>query len=99
MDLVLAKKYQLARVGGRYTKDLKTLVREVKTSRDYVEQKNEVSETSGVMFEIDEVATKRLNSKIEQQIKSRAEREELEKKTNVKALADALSSSTNNKTR
>lgn len=93
MEIVLAKKYQLARISGKYSTDNKVFLRDVKTVRDYVEEKNATLHTSGIWFEIDEKASKELNAKIESQIKHREEAEKNMKEINVKNLAAALSKS------
>lgn len=62
--LVVANRYRLQRVNGKYVQEGRVLQREnMKVLTDYVEQVNEQSALNGYYFEIDEQATVQLKEK------------------------------------
>jgi hypothetical protein len=90
MERVVAKMYQLPRVDGAFQTDGKKFLRNVKTTRNVVEEHNEIYSRTGILYEIDDDATIENNMLLEQQIKERKDAEKLNGLVGINALADAL---------
>lgn len=97
--IVVANKYKLAILDGKFSVEHKKLVRKnMKVSEDYVKTLNNAKE-SGVFFEVLEKETAEFYKKLEQKEKHQIESREIKRAADTQILSNALSEVITKKTK
>ncbi len=91
MEIVIATLYKLGQRNGKFTKDFKEVDRKnAKVPRDYAENVSENWQNSGLIYEIDEKATKEFAAKLVEKEEKRNQLKELKQATSATVLSQAL---------
>lgn len=101
MEIVIASKYKLPRLDGKYSEGNKKLIAEKrKVSRKYVDEINANAESSGLMYIVDEKLTVQWKKDHADQVEKRRAADVLEKEAGkgLLSLMGSVKSAVNDKT-